>query len=157
MHPWDRLHRAAIGDHLNEPRGLEKALFAREKPAPESRTVASKVVASLSLRNSKTKKASHLANPKPNAPLLKRIIRHPYALEGTASRTRVRLREEVPWKDLIHDERPIMAEVLAEFRVEVTNGNPVAEIMAMRDLNRPRPSSDGWLGDLSALSTSEES
>ena len=157
MHPWDRLHRAAIGDHLNEPRGLEKALFAREKPAPEPRTVASKVVASLSLRGSKVKKASHLANPKPNAPLLKRIIRHPYALEGTASRTRVRLREEVPWKDLVHDERPVMADILAELRTDVTNGNPVADIMAMRDLNRPRPSTEGWLGDLSGNSSEGES
>ncbi len=157
MHPWDRLHRAAIGEHLNEPRGLEKALFAREKPAPEPRVVASKIVASISLRDRKAKNSSHLANPKPNAPLLKRVIRHPYALEGTASRTRIRLREEIPWKDLVHDERPVMGAVLAEFRVDVTNGNPVAEIMAMRDLNRPRPSSDGWLGDLSANTPSEES
>lgn len=150
MHPWDRLHRAVLGERFHEPRGLAKALFARDREVQAHPTLLSAMTESLKVREPKVRKAQNVAHPRPNAPLLKRIVRHPMQMDAVSGRVRVQLRAAVPWSDLDRENLPTPSKVLAECRIEATLGNPVIEIRRMRDLKRPRPSAEGWLGDLAA-------
>jgi hypothetical protein len=78
--PRDRLARRLPGDRLaREGRGVGR-LFAREEHgAPPDPVPArdQKPLLQLSLR-----KSTRLAEPRPNAPLLIRIVRHPFRLDG---------------------------------------------------------------------------
>lgn len=156
MHPWDRLHRAVLGERLNEPRGLAKVLFARDRELKAPTTILGKLAQSTRGQQPKIKANTHVASPRPNAPLLKRIVRRPFRMDDPSGRTRIRLRDAVPWEDLARQDLPRPSEVLAASRFAITFGDPVREIQAMRDLDRPRPSAAGWLGDLSDLSTGED-
>lgn len=146
MHPWDRLHRATLGERFNELRGLAKQLMERDVDAHQARTILAGVIDKPLVPETTIKRASHLANPRPNAPLLKRVVRHPYAMEGTRGQ-RYLLRDAVPWAELQRDDVPSIRVVLAEARGEAGPKfpSPILVGWAARSLDRPRATSEGWL------------
>lgn len=84
------------------------------------------------------------ANAGPNAPLLKRIVRYPYALHGTAPK-RVDLVPRVALPKRGADPRPSVAASLAADRAPAANGNPLRAVPT-RVVIRERPASvDAWL------------
>lgn len=146
MHPWDRLHRAFVGERFSEPRGLAKKLFARDVEPHAIRTILSDLVDKPIVPITTIKKASILAHPRPNAPLLKRVVRHPFALETTRGQ-RYLNRDAVPWADLQRDDIPGIRDIMQTARGEAGPKFPSPILLgwAARSLDRPRPSSDGWL------------
>lgn len=74
--PRDRLSRRLPGDDVDPDRYVSERLFAREAPDARKDPVPprdKKELLSFTLRTSR-----RLADPTPNAPLLIRIVRHPY-------------------------------------------------------------------------------
>lgn len=146
MHPWDRLHRATLGERFTELRGLAKRLMERDVEPQLARTILADVIDKPLVPETTIKRASHLANPSPNAPLLKRVVRHPYALESTRGQ-RSLFRSAVPWSDLQRADVPSVRAVLAEARggAGPLFPSPILVGWAARSLDRPRASSEGWL------------
>jgi hypothetical protein len=142
MHPWDRLHRRVTGQDLWEPSGLATDLWARDRELRQPREVPGEKVKSVDF---KVKKATKTVEPRPNAPLLKRVVRHPYAL-GTERGKRSTLREAVPWKMLDREALPSVTTLTRELLEGASLPNPIEVYgSASRIETRPRPSAEAWL------------
>ena len=80
----------------------------------------------------------------PNAPLLKRIVRYPYALHGTSPK-RIDLvpRVETPKRGV--EVRPSVAMLLAPDRAPAANGNPLRTFPTRVVLRDRAPSVAEWI------------
>ena len=76
--PLLRLKRAFPGEHLDDESEGMTALWERDKPLDRPSPVPPRDEAEL--RTTKVRMVTRLAEAKPNAPLLIRLVRHPYAL-----------------------------------------------------------------------------
>ncbi len=142
MHPWDRLHRRVTGQDLGAPRELATTLWSRDREARPPRILAGETVKSVV---TKVKAAQNTAKPLPNAPLLKRVVRHPFALETTRGK-RSTVREAIPWDLLQREAMPKITELLRELQGGASLPNPIlAYGSAARHEPRPRISADAWL------------
>lgn len=141
MHPWDRLQRRVVGEQLWEPRALELALAARDRDAKPQRVACGEKAV---LREATVRRNGHLARPAPNAPLLKRVARYPYALHTERPR-KLELRSGVPWADLERDPLPSMRAWGVAEREGRSFANPVPLVMALRRHDRPRITAEEWL------------
>lgn len=144
MHPWDRLRRTIPGERQFEPRGLVVQLYGRDKELRTPRVVLGEKFA---LAQPKTRNNTHVAEPRPNAPLLKRIVRYPYAMDGVRG-TRKPMRDAVPWKDLERAPLPNLGEWLAQDRQAPSFPNPVIAGQGLRLIARkPLPTVAEWLSE----------
>lgn len=76
--PRDRLRRRLPGDSVDPEAHVDARLFAREEAEDRPDPVPArdkKELLTFTLR-----RTTHVADPRPNAPLLIRIVRHPYGL-----------------------------------------------------------------------------
>jgi hypothetical protein len=94
MHPYDRLQRAIVGESLAEVRPLVALLVGRDRVRPAREPKSGAVV---KLRETQVRAIRRTANPAPNAPLLKRMMRSRYS-EPTGRGRREGYREAVPWE-----------------------------------------------------------
>ncbi len=76
--PLLRLKRAFPGEHLDDESEGMTALWERDKPLERPSPVPARDEGEL--RTTKVRMVTRLAQAKPNAPLLIRLVRHPYAL-----------------------------------------------------------------------------
>jgi hypothetical protein len=146
MHPWDRLHRPITGQRLAEPRALETGLWARDR---ELRQPMSSVGEKQFVPDRKTRNNTHVAEARPNAPLLKRIVRHPYPLDPQG-RARQVFREAVPWGVLKRDPLQRVKQVLAESYIKAGLPNPIQALAGDRrierdGIRRPGAGAQDWL------------
>ncbi len=91
--PRERLRRPLMGSRVRGDSPTAERLFARDAAEPRKELVPardSKLLPTLTLR-----RTARLASPTPNAPLLIRIVRRPYALQP-GGRRRVRWLAEAP-------------------------------------------------------------
>lgn len=139
MHPWERLQRKSPGASVTEPRDLERRICARDQEPPPPRAVPGEktVVREAKLRSNRIK-----ADPRPNAPLLMRLVRWPFALH-VAQGKRAEWRGAVPWE--------LLERVLSQSpRVLLAPDREIVGFRPMHDIDRrwtrqPRPSVDAWL------------
>jgi hypothetical protein len=148
MHSWVRPPHDAVGQRQSEPRRLERQLWARDRALREPRSVPGE---NTKLVERKIRKNAHLAEAKPNAPLLKRIVRHPYPLDPAGRGKRQQFREAVPWAMLQRDRRSesVWAAALRE-RIFAEFPNRIVEAWGLRTIERPRASVDAWLAGATA-------
>lgn len=78
MHPHDRLKRQVLGSNLGQMRETVQHMLHRDRPLKSPRTVAGENISS---RSCEITYRRVWLDPGPNAPLLKRIVKYPYALE----------------------------------------------------------------------------
>lgn len=93
--PRDRLRRRLPGASVDPDAHVLDGLFAREEPPDRPDPVPprdQKQLPTLSFR-----RASRLADPRPNAPLLIRLVRHPYGLSPDRPRRKVWLERTEPF------------------------------------------------------------
>ena len=91
--PRERLRRPLMGGRVRGETATTERLFARDAAEPRRDLVPArdtKLLPTLTLR-----RTTRLASPSPNAPLLIRIVRRPYALQP-GGRRRVRWLPEAP-------------------------------------------------------------
>jgi hypothetical protein len=74
-HQAKRFDRRFPGERLTLDRAIAKALFARDRELKPTRAVAGE---SFKVRVLGTRRAGRIADPSPNAPLLKRVVLNPY-------------------------------------------------------------------------------
>lgn len=140
MHAWDRLHRKFPGQDIGALGVLGERLVTRDREPPPTRTCAGESFNAIVLT---VRKNGKVANPKPNAPLLIRIVRYPFGLPTVRGR-RTKTREAVPWADL-QRARWVSAMVsLRSDRAPVAFPNPVKEYARSLE-RRLRPSAAAWL------------
>ena len=139
MDPRVRLDRRVPGQGLAEPPAIVARLWRREDEAKPERVLAGDklVVRETTIRNNK-----NLANPRPNAPLLKRIVRYPYRQDNGRPR-----REQVYEPTVARE--PIRSDsfeelVATELRYPIALGNPV-RILGHAIERRVLPTVDEWL------------
>jgi len=116
-------------------------LFARDKELKPERVTPG---AALKVLDARVRITRRTADPLPNAPLLKRIVRYPYRLETTYAR-RSRLYDPL---SAIHERLqslPPVSRLLAESHGPVTLGNPLRS-HPLGVEPRTRPSVEEWLG-----------
>jgi len=144
MHPWDRSQRKFIGEALFELRPLVASLFARDREIREPKVKPREPHAG---RNWSVRKSTRRAETRPNAPLLKRLVRYPFRLD-TVSPVKKEVRSAVPWADL-HTERIVYAstEIRAgRSRPEFPNPMNTVEMVRLRTRDH-RPSLSQWLSE----------
>ena len=121
MHPWDRFHRKAPGEQLSKPRSLEVLLFERDKELRPPRVSPGSTAKPFVL---KVRSARNTAQPRPNAPLLKRLVRHPFKMYGSQGRRTV-VRSAVPWSELQRVRLVSAFRSAQADRGQIIFGNPV--------------------------------
>jgi hypothetical protein len=142
MHPWDRLHRPSPGQRLSEPRDLEAQLWSRDREFREPHRVLSEGKA---LPERKVRNTRNTVEARPNAPLLKRIMRSPFALVPERQK-RQTFRGVVPWADLHRERLVSFGTLLAEAHPRVEFNSPIATLAADRRIQRDvRPGIQSWL------------
>jgi hypothetical protein len=121
MHPWDRFHRKSPGQQLTEPRVLELQLFKRDKELRPPRVSPGSTAKPFVL---KLRTSRNTAQPRPNAPLLKRLVRHPFQMFGVQGK-RIAMRTAVPWKELRRERLASAFKTAQVERSPLMFGNPV--------------------------------
>jgi hypothetical protein len=140
MHPWDRFQRKSPGEQLSEPRAIELLLFQRDKELRPARVSPGSTAKPFTL---KVRNARNTAQPRPNAPLLKRLVRHPFKMYGVQGK-RTAVRSPVPWAELKRDRLQSVFRAAQADRGQLIFGNPVRaydRIPAVPAL----PTVDQWL------------
>ena len=141
MHPHDRLKREVIGSNLGQIRASVRHMLHRDRPLKVPRSIAGETVSS---RSCEITYRRVWLDPGPNAPLLKRIVKYPYALEEIG-----RPRRSVLYSGLNAREQrtpvPHPIAMVHEFVGERIQGNPLK-----RNSLRPKPldkvpSIESWL------------
>jgi hypothetical protein len=116
-------------------------LASREPPERGTRKVAGET---LRTGDHATRAARSLVDPSPNAPLLMRLVLHPFAISTTRG-ARAACRAPVPWGDL-KVVRLVGASVLArDDRRREPPGGPLRSMDDRRFSRRAVPSVDAWL------------
>ena len=140
MHPWDRFHRKSPGEQLTEPRALELQLFKRDKELRPPRVALGSTAKPFVL---KVRSSRNTAQPRPNAPLLKRLVRHPFQMFGVQGKRTV-MRPPVPWSDLQRSRLASVFKLAQADRGQIIFGNPVRGF-DRRPRVRVRPTVEQWL------------
>lgn len=89
-----------------------------------------------------------VGDPAPNAPLLKRLMRNPFATYPVHPR-RSKAREPVPWEAVKRQRRESTRDVLEGGRPSPCLGNPMREFSARLAGRAPRLAVEAWLGSRS--------
>jgi len=140
MDPTRRLDRRIAGDWTPKVGGLVDRLRERHtEPKAERIIPGEKLGRSFDTRNTR-----HIADPWPNAPLLKRVVRYPFALHVRAPQ-RQPGRDAVPWEALQRETTgsPMVA-ALAE-RGELIWGNPLKAVPTQVERLPRHQGVDAWL------------
>lgn len=125
-----------------EPRPVEMHLWARDREThPERSTVGETV----RLEEVRVRSVRRKADPRPNAPLLKRLVRYPYRLD-TGRPRRETLVE--PYSAVRPRVEPSLraARVAQEARGRMGNGNPLRACPTKVRRREGLPSIEDWLG-----------
>ncbi len=147
MHPWDRSQRRFVGEAFLELRPLLTALWARDRELRVSRLRLRETTTTL--REWKIRKAKGMAETRPNAPLLKRLVRYPFALH-TVAPTKTTVRMPVPWADLHAEQMVYASHEIRKGRDKAAFPNPMtsAEMVRLRTREH-RPTLSQWLTTVS--------
>ena len=141
MDPRHRLKRRYPGQGIADPSPLFDRLIGRDKPLREEReSPGSKIV----YREVKSRHPWRMAEPSPNAPLLKRMVRYPYRQELTWAR-REQVFEPLSLVDWGLDDRPLAFREAQAERGSQTNGNPLKTHTFRVETRRSTPSVSEWL------------
>ena len=143
MHPHDRLNRNILGERACRERDAVVDLFKRDKPLAETRTSPGE---SLKARSCEIKYRRVPYDPGPNSPLLKRIVKYPYAMDdiGRPKRTVIPMGLSSRQK---RESFPRLMAMFAVLRGERTAGGPL-KALSIRPVPIQRaPSVDVWLGE----------
>jgi len=141
MHPHDRLKREILGERLVRERDYVHELVKRDKPLAPVRSVPGE---GMKTRSCEIKYRRVPYEPGPNSPLLKRIVKYPYAFEEMGRPRRVALplglsnrqkREAFP--------RPMA--MVAAFRGTRTIGGPLKALSIRPVPIAKAPPVDQWL------------
>lgn len=143
MDPRDRLRRRYPGEGLSELSPELSRLRDRDKPLREYKVARETEV---KVREGKVRRISKTGQTSPNAPLLKRLVRYPYR-QHTVSGRRVAVAEPIPWDALGVEQRPRLAEALADLQSASEWGNPLRLHPAPRAEVPRRPTVAEWLGE----------
>lgn len=141
MHPHDRLRRTYPGERLEQDRPIAERVFTRDQPLREVRSI---LPEQREQRVRSTRRPKRLADPAPNAPLLKRVVKNPYAEEV---RRPVRVdsgRSAREAREQLEGRAPPMRE-----GTEARGDRPVGGPLKHLDLRPGRaalPTVDDWLG-----------
>ena len=141
MDPRTRLERRHPGEGKGELRPVEQRLLGRSRPQKEERVIPG---SSLRKRDAKVRKVRRTANPRPNAPLLKRIVRYPYRLETTSGRRFQLFEPAISERQRVESSAPAMR-LAREACGRVTTGNPLRTYPTRVPRQRTLPSVNDWL------------
>ena len=133
MHAWERQHRTVPGQRLWEPGVVSRALWERDR---EPRTLKTVLQSTCQPRVVKEKRPGQMADAAPNSPLLKRVMRNPFALYPDRAR-RTSYREVIAAVRTERARFPRSSETIARERPAFPN--PVRALDRANALNRPRP------------------
>lgn len=141
MHPHDRLKREVLGSNLGQTRASVQHVLHRDRPLKASRSVAGETISS---RSCEITYRRVWLDPGPNAPLLKRIVKYPYALEEIG-----RPRRSVLYSGPSAREQrmpvPHPIELVREFVGERILGNPLKRNSLRPEPLGKVPSVEAWL------------
>jgi hypothetical protein len=90
------------------------------------------------------KMIARVADVRPNAPLLKRLVRHPYRMEGVRGKRSV-FRGQIPWADLHREAIHTIASWMGDLRVPAAIGNPVRGLDRRLIARERRLPVESWL------------
>lgn len=138
----DRLDRHVPGQRVTDPRPLEASLFARDR---ELRKPHKALGEEFSGRSFKTRDTHHVADPAPNAPLLKRLVLYPYVQEVERPRRGEAYDRSIPWDLLDHERTPHTFQLYRDAKIPPVQGSPLKSIDRTIP-QRSRPPVSDWLG-----------
>lgn len=147
MHAHDRLKRKVVGECAVSERGVVRVLCKRNKPLSEPRSVPGE---RLQARRSEIKYRKIWLDPSPNAPLLKRIVKYPYALDSVGRSVRVPLPKGLSQREKLQVLPRAMATAM-KFRGLRISGSPLKGCSLKPSRLQKVPSIELWLtekGDL---------
>ena len=141
MHPHDRLKREILGERAVRDRSVVVALAKRDKPLANTRSVPGE---SMKLRTCEITYRRVWLEPGPNAPLLKRIVKYPYALEEVGRSIRVAVPKGLSAREK-RESLPKPMQMAAAFRGVRRTGGPLKG-NSLRPKPLPKvPSIEAWL------------
>lgn len=142
MDPRWRLERTFPGEGLAAPSNVAVRVAERDRPLKEPRKELGQLV---SVPERSTRRIENVVQASPNAPLLKRLVRYPYALHAVQPR-RSTVAEPIPWDALAREPREAVSAVMASVRGERIQGNPLRAVPTRVPRLLPIPTADAWLG-----------
>lgn len=143
MDPRFRLQRRFPGEDLGDPGFVGRRLLERDREPPPPRLLAGSTLKVAATGG--TKKARKIADPRPNAPLLIRIVRYPYGLAATRGRRQAAFVAGLVAREGLLERPAILAEARAA-RGEVVVGNPIRKNPTRVERLAPIPTVAEWLG-----------
>jgi len=141
MDPRHRLHRRYPGQGLCEPRPIELHLWARDRTTQPERTAVGETV---HLQEVRVRSVRRKANPRPNAPLLKRLVRYPYRLHTGRPHRRQLVEPFLSARLRVESSMPA-ARIAQEARGRMVMGNPLRAYPTRLYRRAGLPSVDDWL------------
>jgi hypothetical protein len=141
MDPRWRLQRKYPGEGLLDLSPAVTRVADRDRPLKAERaTLGSKVT----IPAATTRRNGVVVEPRPNAPLLKRLVRYPFALHGTQPR-RHTLMEAVPWGAHGAQPREPVSASFDDLRGGPAVGNPLRAVPTRPPRLGARPTVAEWL------------
>ncbi len=142
MDPRYRLQRRHPGEGLARPHATSVRVLERDRPLRAPRATLGE---DFEGRTGKVRLTWRTADPAPNAPLLKRLVRYPYRQEIQRGR-RVTLLEGPNRPQKSVDSFASGVREARAWRVRVAFANPLRAEQPPRVERRERPSVEEWLG-----------
>lgn len=142
MDPRHRLKRRFPGEDLGDPGPIGRRLLERDREPAPLRQVAGEVLHVPVWGPGRNNRK--VADPRPNAPLLIRIVRYPYALKTERGRRHTAFEAGVQKREGLLD-RPYILREAREARGEPVQGNPIKAVPTKVPRLQAVPSVADWL------------
>lgn len=142
MDPRERLKRRYPGEDIAAPSSSVERLAARDRPLRQPKQALGE---EMRVSSHAVRRNQNTIQPQPNAPLLKRLVRYPYALHATRPRT-LKVAEPVPWDLLERTVSEPVSAVTRDARDLSIQGNPLRAVSTTVPRRSRVPSVDDWLG-----------